>query len=113
MKVRLLIFFDYCNQPDDDKEKKVSELLMSFGEFCDDTEFEFQCIPRIGERINAEGLIKKWVENKDYRKPCSESEVWKTFYHIMKRDSFMVEEVYHDLKVCTIHCSDIEYKDTE
>jgi hypothetical protein len=86
---------------------------MSFRDFCDDTEFEFQCIPRIGERIIAEDLIKKWIANEDYPKNCSDSQIWKTIHQIMKRDSFMVEEVYHDLDVCTIHCSDIEYKDTE
>jgi hypothetical protein len=113
MKVNLLIFFDYNNKPDDDKENEISELLMSFSEFCDDNYFEFQCIPRIGERIVAEELIKKWIENKDYKKPCSESQIWKTMYHVMKEGSFLVEEIYHSLNTCTIHCSDIEYKDTE
>jgi hypothetical protein len=53
MKAYIIIYFDYDNKPDDDKEKEVADLLMSFGEFCENTEFKFQSIPRIGERINA------------------------------------------------------------
>jgi hypothetical protein len=113
MKAYLLICLDYDNKPDDDKEKKVADLLMSFGEFCENTEFKFQSIPRIGERINAEPLLKKWIEDDGYGKPYPGNKVFIQVYKALRAGSFLVEEVYHDLDMCTIHCSDIEYKDTE
>ncbi len=95
------------------KKKIISELLMSFAEFCDDTTFEFQCIPRIGEQIVAEDLIRKWIENDDYEKPCSDGKAFSKVYKAFRTGSFIVEEVYHALDTCTIHCSDVEYKEIE
>ena len=113
MKVNLIIYFNYDNKPDDDKEQEIAELLMSFGEFCENTEFKFQSIPRIDEHINAEPLLKKWIEDKDYEKPCSGGKAFNKIYQALRTGSFMVKAVYNSLDTCTIHCSDIEYKEKE
>lgn len=113
MKAYLLVYFDYDNKPDDDKEQVVPELLMSFGEFCENTEFKFQSIPKIGEKINAEPLLRKWIKEDDYKKPCSDGKAFNKTYQSLRTGYFMVEEVYHSLDICTIHCSDIEYKEKE
>lgn len=113
MKANLIIYFNYDNKPDDDKEKEIADLLMSFGEFCEDTDFEFQTIPRVGEFIKPETLLKKWIENDDYEKPCSDGKAFSKIYQAFRTGSFIVEEIYHALDSCTIHCSDIEYKEIE
>ncbi|KAA6326114.1 hypothetical protein EZS27_024744 [termite gut metagenome] len=111
MKANLVVFFDYNEKPDNEIDKTVRDLLMSFVEFCDDTDFEFQCIPRIGETIVSGDLIHKWLENKEYKKPCSDSQIWRTFYHVLKTGTFKVTDIYHSLNRCSIHCSDIEYQE--
>lgn len=113
MKANLIVYFNYDNKPDDDKEREVSELLMSFGEFCENTKFQFQTIPRMGEYINAEPLLKKWIEEIDYEKVCNDGKAWKKTYEALQTGNFMVEEVYHSLDTCTIHCSDIQYIEKE
>jgi len=110
MKADLIVYFDYDNKPDGDKEQEVADLLMCFGEFCEDTAFKFQSIPKMGEYIVAEPLLKMWIENKNYKKPCSDQKALNTIYRALRTGSFRVEEVYHSLDKCTIHCSDIEYK---
>lgn len=113
MKANLIVYFDYDNKPDDDKKKEIVDLLMSFGEFCENTDFKFQSIPRVGEYIVAEPLLKKWMDDKDYEKLCSDGKAFSKIYQALRTGSFMVEEVYHSLDTCTIHCSDIEYKENE
>lgn len=111
MKANLIIYFDYDNKPDDDKEQAVTDLLMSFGEFCENTDFKFQSIPRIGEYIEGESLLRKWIKDDDYEKSCSDGKAFNKVYQALRTGSFMVEEIYHSLDTCTIHCSDIEYKE--
>jgi hypothetical protein len=113
MKTNLVVFFDYNEKPDNEIDETVRDLLRSFVEFCEDTDFEFQCIPRIGEIIVAEGLIHKWIADKNYKKSCSDSQIWKTFYHVLKTGTFKVTDIYHSLDACSIHCSDIEYQEIE
>ena len=113
MKVNLIIFFNYNNKPDDDKEREISELLMSFSEFCENTEFKFQSLPRIGEYINAEPLLTKWIADKSYEKPCEDTVAFQKIYKGLRLGCFMVEEVYHSLDSSSIHCSDIEYQEIE
>lgn len=93
MKVNLIVYFAYNEKQESEHEKTTSDILDCFSEFCDDNVFEFQCIPRIGEEIVAEDLIKKWLENKDYKKPCSESEVWNKIYSVLKTGTFKVTGV--------------------
>ena len=106
--VYLVVLFDYDEQLESKKDKTTSALIRSFAEYCDDNYFVFQCIPRIGEEIAAEDLFKKWVENKEYEKPCSTTEAWNRMFRIVKTGCFRVTEVQHSLKTCTITCSDIE-----
>lgn len=109
MKANLIIYFDYDNKPDDDKEQEVTELLMSLGEFCENTAFDFQTIPRIGEYIDAKSILKKWIMDDDYKKLFPGVKSFNKTYKALRTGSFMVEEVYHSFKSCTIHCSDIKY----
>lgn len=111
MKASIVIFFAYNYKLDDDKEQLISELLMSFGEFCENTEFKFQSFPRVGEYINAEPLLKKWIDDKSYEKPCGDTEAFQKIYKGLRLGCFMVEEVYHSLESCSIHCSDMEYQE--
>lgn len=113
MKANLIIDFNYDNKPEDDQEWEVIELLMSFGEFCENTDFKFQSTPRAGEYINAEVLLKKWIEDEDYEKPCSDGKAFNKTYQALRTGSFRIEEIYHSLDICTIHCSDIAYKENE
>ena len=110
MKVNLIVYFAYNEKQESEQEKITSDILDCFSEFCDDNVFEFQCIPRIGEEIVAEDLIKKWLENKDYKKPCSESEVWNKIYSVLKTGTFKVTGVSHCLKICTVECSEVQMK---
>lgn len=109
MKTNLVIYFDYDDNDDEFKDQKVSSLLMNFGEFCDNTSFEFQSIPHVGEYIKAEPLLKKWIESKEYPKSYSDEELFNMVFKVLRMGYFMVEEVYHGLDVCTIHCSDVDY----
>lgn len=113
MKASLIIFLDYENKPNAEQEQEVADLLMSFGEFCENTDFEFQSIPRTGEYINAESLLRKWIKDDDYGKPCSDGKAFSKTYQALRTGSFIVEEVHHSLDSCTIHCSDIEHKETD
>lgn len=108
MKVNLAISFSYDDRSENEKEKLISDLLDSFMDFCDDYNFDFQCIPRIGEEIVAEEFILKWLENKDYKKPCSESEAMKKIYSVLMTGTFKVTGVSHSLRSCTVECSDIQ-----
>ena len=108
MKVSLTIYFDYDNKSDDDKEKATSDLLMNFGEFCENTEFNFQSIPRIGERIDAEPLLLKWTKDDGY-----DSKAFSRVFQALRDGSFLVEVIYHSFDLCTIHCSDIEDREIE
>ena len=113
MKANLILFFEYEEKPENEKEKELSDLLISFGEFCENNYFQFQSIPRIGEYITAESLLRKWIENKEYKKPCSDGKAFNKIYRALKTGSFKVERVFHSLESCTIHCSDIEYQKIE
>lgn len=109
MKASLVIYFDYDNKDDDQKDGKISKLLMNFGEFCECSEFQFQVIPRVGENIHAYSLLKKWTNDIGYEKGCSDIEAYNTINKVLRTGFFVVEKVFHDLDSCTVHCSDIEY----
>lgn len=113
MKISLNYSFVYYDSPEDEQEQTVIDLLKNFADFCDSTDFEFQCIPRIGEAIIVEDLVQKWIEREQYKNPNLDSSVWRRIYKGFNTGSFKVAEIYHSLDVCKIHCSDIEYKDTE
>lgn len=59
MKANLNPSFAYHEQAKSEIEKETADVLMGLAEFCDDTDFEFQCLPRIGESIVLEPLIRK------------------------------------------------------
>lgn len=113
IKIRLTIYFDYDNKPDDDKEQEISDLLISFGEFCEFTDFRFSSIPGIGEYIVAEPLLKKWIDDKNYKKTCLDNRVFSKIHQALRTGYFTVEEIYHSPDNCSIHCSDIEYTEKE
>lgn len=109
MKASLVIYFDYDNKDDDQKDGEISKLLMNFGEFCECTEFQFQIIPRVGEHLYADSLLEMWINDIDYEKGCSDAEAYNKISKVLKTGFFVVEKVFHDFDSCTIHCSDIEY----
>jgi len=113
MKANLMFYFAYNEKPENEQDKMISNLIMSFSDFCDATVFEFQCIPRVGEYIIAEDMIKKWLENKKYKKPCPDDYVWRKFYSGLKTGCFRIMKIQHSLTTCTIECTDIEDEQLE
>jgi hypothetical protein len=110
MKAYLIIDFDYEYRYEGEQEDEILDLLIGFGEFCEDTEFEFQCIPRVGEYIRPEEMVKQWIRNKDYKKPCPDREIGNKITDAFRTGYFKVEEIFHSSKTCTLHCSDIDYE---
>ncbi|MDR1121933.1 MAG: hypothetical protein LBM08_13580 [Dysgonamonadaceae bacterium] len=113
MRANLNISFAYHEQAKNEIEKETADVLLGLAEFCDDTDFEFQCLPRIGESIVVEPLIRKWLENKKYKKPCPDGKVFGKIYPALKTGALKVDDIQHELDVCTIFCSDIEYEEIE
>ena len=113
MKANLIIVFEYSNKSKKEKEQKIVNLLMNFCRFCDETLFEFQAIPNVGEYIIAEALIAKWIENKEFKKPFRDAKTWDKIISILRTGFFRVEKVYHSFDACTIICSDVECQEVE
>lgn len=110
MKANLILYFDHDENPDADRNPELAELLMNFGLYCEEAYFTFQTLPRIGEYIVAEPLLREWIGNKKWVKPCLGDEALRKIHKALCTGSFRVEEIYHHFDTCTIHCSDIRYK---
>lgn len=60
-------------------------------------------------KLSDEDLEKYRINPKEYPKSYSAEEVHNAVFKVLRIGYFMVEEVYHRLEVCTIHCSDVDY----